>query len=75
MGIDRVLMVDLDTATRLLEGTKWKFYELVDDDTIRIEVPKDKETLVIEIPHNEKNELQLRKEGFIRQEIRPWRAY
>jgi len=75
MGIDRVLMVDLDTAVRLLEGTKWKFYELVDEDRIRVEVPKDKETLVVELPFNEKTELQLRNEGFIRQEIRPWRAY
>lgn len=75
MGIDRVLMIDLDTAVRLLEGTKWKFYELVDPETIRLEVPKDKETLVIELPFNEKTELQLRSEGFIRQEIRPWRAF
>jgi len=75
MGIDRVLMVDLDTAVRLLEGTKWKFYELVDEDRIRVEVPKDKETLVVDLPNNEKTELQLRNEGFIRQEIRPWRAY
>jgi len=75
MGIDRVLKVDLDTAVRLLEGTKWKFYEIVDEDTIRIEVPKDRENLVIEAPNNDKTQARLRAEDFIQQEIRPWRAY
>lgn len=75
MGIDRVLKVDLDTAVRLLEGTKWKFYEIVDDDRVRIEVPKEKENLVVEIQNNDKTIQRLRAEDFIQQEIRPWRAY
>jgi len=75
MGIDRVLMVDLDTAVRLLEGTKWKFYEIIDDDRVRIEVPKDSENLVVELQNTDKIIQRLQAEDFIKQEIRPWRAY
>jgi len=75
MGIDRVLKVDLDTAVRLLEGTKWKFYEIIDDERVRIEVPKDSENLVVEIQNTDKNLQRLKVEDFIQQEIRPWRAY
>jgi len=75
MGIDRVLKVDLDTAVRLLEGTKWKFYEVVDENKVRVEVPKDWETLVIELNNDKETKTALNKEGFIEQEIRPWRAY
>jgi len=75
MGIDRVLKVDLDTAVRLLEGTKWKFFEVVNDDELRVEVPRDSETLVVELTNNKETLQALKAEGFIQQEIRPWRAY
>ena len=75
MGIDRVLKVDLDTAIRLLEGTKWKFYEILGDDKIRVEVPKNDETLVVELDNNKENLRALKAEGFIEQEIRAARAY
>jgi len=74
MGIDRVLKVDLDTAIRLLEGTKWKFYEIVNDEELRIEVPKDSENLVVELTNNKETLQALKSEGFIQQEIRPCRA-
>jgi len=75
MGIDRVLKVDLDTAVRLLEGTKWKFYEIISDDTIRVEVPKNDETLVVELKNTKETIRALNSEGFIEQEIRAARAY
>ena len=75
MGIDRVLKVDLDTAVRLLEGTKWKFYEILGEDKIRVEVPKNDETLVVELANNKENLRALKGEGFIEQEIRAARAY
>jgi len=78
LAIDRVLKVGLEGCVSLLEATKWKFYE-VRDDHIRVEVPKDNETLVVELPFKDEAqrisvENRLREEGFTEQEIRAWRA-
>jgi len=76
---DRVLKVDLLTCVDMFESTKWKFYE-VNEDHIRVEVPKQNENVVIELTYKMDSERdyiveQLRQEGFKEQEIRPWRGY
>lgn len=72
------MKVGLEGCISLLEATKWKFYE-VQDTCVRVEVPKDRETLVVELPYGSPEALarikaRLNDEGFTEQEIRPWRA-
>jgi len=75
---ERVLSLRLREAVKLFELTKWKFYEVDEDEgLVRVEVPRSTgETFVVELPYKEnQNVLEevtkaLREAGFIRQTIR-----
>lgn len=64
--IERTLKVDLDEAIELLQGMRWKFYE-VTPDGIRIEFKRADELNVIELPNESGTEKKLKSEGFIKQ--------
>jgi len=76
MVFDRVLYVDLPEFDKLTERFKWRFYEILDDEQIRVEVPKgDNEALVLYIGNLKEHVTALEKMGFIKQEVKQWRAY
>ena len=76
MVFDRVLYVDLPDFDKLTERFKWRFYEILDDEQIRVEVPKgDNEALVLYIGNLKEHVTALEKMGFIKQEVKQWRAY
>ena len=75
MAFDRILKVDLDTAIRLTEPFKWKFYERNGNETLRVEIPRNGDNIVFELPDNPNTIKKLKAEGFIEQEIKPWRQY
>lgn len=75
---ERVLSLSLRDAVQLFELTKWKFYEVDEDDGfVRVEVPRSTgETFVVELPYKGNQAVledvtrTLRQAGFIRQTIR-----
>ena len=56
----------MDEAIELLQGMRWKFYEMTPD-TIRIEFRRADELNVIELPNRTGMEKKLKTEGFIKQ--------
>jgi len=76
MVFDRVLYVDLPEFDKLTERFKWRFYEILDDEHIRVEVPKgDAEALVLYVGNLKEVVTSLDKMGFIKQEVKQWRDY
>ena len=73
---ERVLKVGVADAIRLLEGTRWKYYEdLEDEKVIRIEFKKNDEPHVIELrgrtnAEREAIKIRLDDAGFIESQIR-----
>jgi len=65
--IERKLKINLTDAIELLQGTIWKFFEVLDQEWIRIEFKRDGELNVIEIPNQSGVVNKLKKEGFIQQ--------
>jgi len=57
----------VDEAIELLQGMRWKFYEVVSPDEIRIEFKRADELNVIELPNKSGTEKKLKAEGFIKQ--------
>ena len=73
---DRLLHVSLPEFDKLTERFKWRFYEIIDDEHIRVEVPKgDNEALVLYVANLKEHCKQLDEMGFIKQEIKQWRDY
>ena len=73
---DRILNVDLSDFDKLTERFKWRFYEIINEDQIRVEVPKgDNEALVLYVGNVKEIEKKLESMGFIRQEIKQWRDW
>jgi len=74
---ERVLSLGLRDVVHLFEGTKWKFYEVDEEEAlVRVEVPRGSgESFVVELPYKGSASLEevtgtLRGEGFIRQTVR-----
>lgn len=62
--------MDVDETIRLLEGTKWKFFERTEDHN-RVEIPRAYDlTLVIELPPSKDVEKKLKANDFIKSETR-----
>ena len=73
---DRVLSVELVEFDKLTERFKWRFYEIINEDQIRVEVPKgDDEVLVFYLGNIKAVVDQLKKLGFIEQHIKQWREW
>jgi hypothetical protein len=73
---DRILTVSLAEFDKLTERFKWRFYEIIDEDKIRVEVPKgDNEALVLYVGNVKEYTKQLDEMGFIKQEIKQWRDW
>ena len=73
---DRVLSVELVEFDKLTERFKWRFYEIINEDQIRVEVPKgDDEALVLYLGNIKAVVDQLKKLGFIEQHIKQWREW
>ena len=73
---DRILSVDLVEFDKLTERFKWRFYEIISEDQIRVEVPKgDDEALVLYLGNIKAVVDQLKKLGFIEQRIKQWREW
>ena len=72
---DRVLSMSLGDFVSATERFKWRFYEIdPDDESIRVEVPRGEDTLVLNIQKTDEHLRMLKNEGFIHQEIRPQRG-
>lgn len=75
---ERVLSLSLKEAVQLFESTKWKFFQVDEENGIvRVEVPRSSgESFVVELPYDgDQKTLEgvtksLRKADFIRQTIR-----
>jgi len=73
---DRVLSVDLIEFDKLTSRFKWRFFEVLDEDQIRVAVPKgDRENLVIYVGNLKETQAQLNGLGFIEQNIKQWRDW
>ena len=72
---DRVLKTDLENFIKATERFKWRFFEIIDEDTIRVEIPKGDENLVIYVANNKDNRTSLEVNYFIEQEVKTWRAF
>ena len=73
---DRILSVELVEFDKLTERFKWRFYEIINEDQIRVEVPKgDDEVLVLYLGNIKAVVDQLKKLGFIEQRIKQWREW
>lgn len=57
----------MEQTIDLLQGMRWKFYEVLDPEWIRIEFKRADELNVIEIPNQSGTEKRLKSEGFIKQ--------
>ena len=73
---DRILSVELVEFDKLTERFKWRFYEIINEDQIRVEVPKgEDEALVLYLGNVKAIVEQLKKLGFIEQHIKQWREW
>jgi hypothetical protein len=73
---DRILNVNLDEFDKLTERFKWRFYEILDENQIRVEVPKgDTQNLVLTVSNTQANKDKLESMGFIKQDIKNWRDW
>lgn len=73
---DRVLTISLPEFDKLTERFKWRFFEVIDEDQIRVEVPKgDSECLVLYVGNVKEIKSQLLAFGFIEQNIKQWRDW
>jgi len=75
---ERILYISLKEAVQLFESTKWKFYEVDEEEEfVRVEVPRSSgETFVVELPYKGSQTIldgatkTLGDAGFIRQTVR-----
>jgi len=65
--IERKLKIDLGETIDAFQGFRWKFYEVLDSDVIRVEAKREGELLVVELPNKSESIKKLKREGFLLQ--------
>lgn len=65
--IERKLKIDLGETIDVFQGFRWKFYEKIDGNTIRVEAKREGELIVVELPNNSATVSALKREGFLLQ--------